>query len=220
MNTHSVKLHSRKRRYRSVLRAEQVDLTRTRLLEAAGALLSEGGSDVLTVTAVAARAQVSAPTAYRYFASRQVLLEALGEWISERVGTQGDPRTLDETPAFAAQLFERFDGAEQLCRAQLNTPAGREVRRLAQRRRHQAVRHAVEASFKDLDPRRRTGLAAVVQSLASLPTWVAMKDYWGLSSPDSGQWVAWAITVLGEAARAHPGRLPRTGPGVSDRRRA
>ncbi|MDY7102511.1 MAG: TetR/AcrR family transcriptional regulator [Actinomycetota bacterium] len=80
--------------------------TRARILEAAGAELVETGD--LEVTAVAARAGVSAGLPYRYFGTRSGLLVAVVDDFYERLGR--------------AAVYRRYDE---------ETWAGRERRRIA-----------------------------------------------------------------------------------------
>ena len=65
--------------------------TRRRLLEAARALASEGGYDAVTIRKVAARAGLSTPTAYQYFASKDHLL------VDSMVGLVGDTTSAVQT---------------------------------------------------------------------------------------------------------------------------
>ena len=57
--------------------------TRERVLEAARAIVAEGGREALTVVAVAARAEVSEGTIYKIFASRDDLAAAATLGVSE-----------------------------------------------------------------------------------------------------------------------------------------
>ena len=62
--------------------------TRHRLLDAARELASEGGYDAVGMRAVAARAGVSAPTAYLYFSSKDhVLVDVLVELVGQTTAT-------------------------------------------------------------------------------------------------------------------------------------
>lgn len=64
------------------------DLRRA-LLEAAGALLEEGGSGALSLRAAARRSGVSQTAPYRHFPDKQALMAALGaegfEWLCDRL---------------------------------------------------------------------------------------------------------------------------------------
>jgi TetR/AcrR family transcriptional regulator, cholesterol catabolism regulator len=62
--------------------------TRHRLLDAARALATEGGYEAVGIRAVAARAGVSAPTAYLYFSSKDhVLVDVLIELVGHTTTT-------------------------------------------------------------------------------------------------------------------------------------
>jgi len=65
--------------------------TRRRLLDAARALAAEEGYDAVGMRAVAARAGVSAPTAYLYFSSKDhVLVDVLIELVGQTTATLSD----------------------------------------------------------------------------------------------------------------------------------
>ena len=65
--------------------------TRRRLLDAARALAAEEGYEAVGMRAVAARAGVSAPTAYLYFSSKDhVLVDVLVELVGQTTATLSD----------------------------------------------------------------------------------------------------------------------------------
>lgn len=82
------------------------------VLDAATALLSEGGFEQLTTNAICARAGLTPPALYRYFPNKYAVLKALGERLMERqntalqhwVDTEFDP---GEAEASMARLLER-----------------------------------------------------------------------------------------------------------------
>ena len=89
--------------------------TRQRLLDAARQLASEGGYDAVSMRGVAARAGVSPPTAYQYFASRDhVLVEVLTELaaattvlIADRPSRRRDP--VERTVATLRRVVQRAE---------------------------------------------------------------------------------------------------------------
>jgi len=60
--------------------ATDIDTTRERILAATAAVLGRQGMTKLSLSEVAAQAGVSRPTLYRWFASKQELLEAFVVW--------------------------------------------------------------------------------------------------------------------------------------------
>jgi AcrR family transcriptional regulator len=67
-----------------------------RILDAAAALIDEGGVDAVTTRAIAARAGITAPSLYRFFADREQVLDALVE------------RHLEQVTAFVAEAEARW----------------------------------------------------------------------------------------------------------------
>src|SRR5436309_9524426 len=99
------------------LRAQQAEVTRERIVGAVADLLERGRLEELTVPAVAEASGVSLRTIYRYYTTREELLEAAGRWIGDEVLKHPYPRDLDEV----ANLFEAgardFDERPGLARA-------------------------------------------------------------------------------------------------------
>lgn len=66
-------------------RKRNPDGTRVAILQAAGKLLAKDGPEGLSVSQVAQLAGVNRGTAYQHFPTREQLLEATTEWVSERL---------------------------------------------------------------------------------------------------------------------------------------
>lgn len=66
-------------------RKRNPDGTRAAILQAAGKLLAKDGPEGLSVSQVALLAGVNRGTAYQHFPTREQLLEATTEWVSERL---------------------------------------------------------------------------------------------------------------------------------------
>ena len=66
-------------------RRRDPDGTRIAILEAAGALLAKDGPEGLSVSQVAQLAGVNRGTAYQHFQTREQLVEATTDWVSEQL---------------------------------------------------------------------------------------------------------------------------------------
>jgi len=66
-------------------RRRNPEQTRELLLESAGKLLAENGPEGLSVSDVVKQAGVNRGTAYHHFETREQLLEATMEWVSQRL---------------------------------------------------------------------------------------------------------------------------------------
>src|SRR5579864_2558523 len=116
--------------YTSPLRAEQMEQTRLRILRATTDLLADPTSDELTVPLVAREARVSLRTVYRYFPTREALLDAWAEWMEEssQAHLLSYPEHAGRLAAFARELYRSFDANEALFKALLNSKAARAAR--------------------------------------------------------------------------------------------
>ena len=79
-------------------RARDPVATREAILEAARALLAKDGPDGVSLSEVAHLAGVNRGTAYQHFETREKLIEATADWVSERMfrSVFGDPDTIGE----------------------------------------------------------------------------------------------------------------------------
>ncbi|MEY2419929.1 MAG: TetR/AcrR family transcriptional regulator, cholesterol catabolism regulator [Actinomycetota bacterium] len=153
---------------------------RTRVIEAAIELATEGGYDAVQMRDVAARAGVALGTVYRYFSSKDHLLAAaLLEWARSledaptRVGNDEDPverlvaviRRITRASGRAPELFAALvtaitapDPAVSECQAQVQ----------------HIVSGVLSAPLTDVDPEIRAGAVRVLAHVwfASLLGWV------------------------------------------------
>lgn len=197
----------RSRTYESPLRAEQMDRTREKLLDAAIDLVAEAGSDELTVRRVAARAGVSVPTAYRHFPNPEALFEAIALAIHTRIGGPRIPDTLDEAPAWSRVIYKNFETNDRLMRAQLNTPAGRRLRARNQKARAPLFVELAKRSFPDASPAAHVRIAALQSLLVTVSGWVSLHDNYGVDGDEVGAIAAWAIETLLAELRRNPHAL-------------
>src|SRR5919205_3321867 len=84
------------RTYNSPLRAEQMERTRERILEAAAEQLLEEGLEDLSLPRAAQRARVSVPTVYRHFPTKEALMQELTDWVDRTLKTSEVPGSVDE----------------------------------------------------------------------------------------------------------------------------
>src|SRR5689334_21346326 len=74
-----------KRQYHSPLREKQAAQTRELILEQAMKVLAASSGDEILLAEVARQAGISERTLYRYFATREELLEGLSQWLDRRI---------------------------------------------------------------------------------------------------------------------------------------
>jgi AcrR family transcriptional regulator len=178
------------------LRDQHAELTRQRILAAVADLLEQGELEELTVPAVAETSGVSLRTIYRYYPTREQLLEAAGRWIGDELLRHPYPRDLDEV----ADLFQvgsrDFDERPGLVRALALSQLGRDVRGYRRRERLQAIRRALRAELPNLSRQELKRAEAVLAYLHSMLAYTTMREENGLSGEEVGWAVGWAIRTL------------------------
>jgi AcrR family transcriptional regulator len=190
--------------YSSPLRAEQKERTHERILEAAAEQLLEEGIEELSLPRAARRARVSVPTVYRHFPTEEALMRELTEWVGRRININEVPENVDEFTEWVPQLFAHWDENEALIRARLLSRVHRQVHRDDGLRKDEAIEKAmadVTAQLDPLDARRACGL---VRLLVSGAAWEMMRDSWDLTGEQTGEALAWAISVLVAELRSNP----------------
>lgn len=194
------------RAYASPLRAEHMEHTRVRILQALTELVGDGSAEELTIPLVARRAHVSLRTVYRHFPTREALFDAWGDWAEEnfRIRFHSYPETLADLLAMAPELYRSYDENEHLVRAMLAPGPARHVRVRTRRQRQRRFQKALEEITGSLSPAAQQRALAVVYLLNSAPAWQAMRDQWGLDGREAGQAAAWAVRALVDELRRNP----------------
>ena len=100
------------RSYSSQTRRRQADQTRTRILDAAQGLIGELGFDGTTIAAIAAAAEVSAPTVYASFGSKRGIVAELLDHV--RFGP--NYQVLIDQAKAAPDALTRLGFAARICR--------------------------------------------------------------------------------------------------------
>jgi AcrR family transcriptional regulator len=196
------------RPYESPLRAEQMEQTRQRILQATADVLADETVDEVTVPLVAVRARVSVRTVYRHFPTKEALFDAFAEWAEDdlRLVLRSYPETLEGVREMPPALDRMYDERAPLIRALLSK-RGQEIRARTRRGRLKTFERAMRDVTADLDPAARRRALAVVYLLVSAPAWQAMRDQWDLDGAEAGRAAAWAVRVLTDELRRNPASI-------------
>jgi AcrR family transcriptional regulator len=190
------------RSYRSALRAEQAEETRSRILDAVMRVMSTGLAS-LSVPAVAREAGVSVPTVYRHFGTKADLLDQVYPHAARRAGFDQvpDPTTIGDVKRAVRGFVERLDALNDLDRAAFASPIADEVRHVTMPSRFARMRRLVESVVPPLngtDQDRIARLLVVLLSQSSLRTW---RDHLGVSTDQAADDVDWFLRALIAQAR-------------------
>ena len=183
------------------LREENRRRTQERILEAATDLVGQQGDMGFTMPEVAERSGVALRTLYRYFRTKQDLVDALAA-VADQVDALPMPDSLDRSgfEAWLAAAWRNLLAVEPFLRAQHRGPEGDAVRR-RRTPRHRAMTMTVIAQMRpDLDPADRDDLVDQVLLLGSSTALFELIDVIGVEPERAARLAARAIVSLIEHA--------------------
>ncbi len=190
------------------LRERRKAETRDLIIDAVLELIAENRFDRDIHDELARRVGIARRTVYRYFPSRDALVEA--GW--ERVYTNPAGVTyslptdaasvVDTIPDFFATLEENRTAVT----VAMTTPQGRVARATGRVPRGQAWRSALARELAVLPEGERDLPLAVLQLIRSGFAWLEMHDQWALSHAQMATAVGWATRTLLRDLRTRAGR--------------
>lgn len=181
---------------RGSLRQRHAEQTRSVILGALVEQLAKDGFSDFDLPSLARRAGVSVRTIYRYFQSRDALLEALAQWVHDQISPYPRPVSVDDLASLAETLFPAFDQHEQILRAQFATDQGRALRAKGRRQHLTMYQEALSEVVSELPPDEARAAVAVITYLLGSQAWKTMKEEYGMDGDESGKAVAWAVRTL------------------------
>jgi AcrR family transcriptional regulator len=178
------------------LREQHALATRERILGAVADLLERGDAEEVTVPAVAEASGVSLRTIYRYYPTREELLEATGRWIGDELLRHRYPRELDEVADLYQEGARDFDERPGLVRALAFSQLGRHVRGYRRRERLEAIGRALRSELPRLSEPELQRAEAVLAYLHNMLAYTTLREENGLSGEEIGEAIGWAIRTL------------------------
>ena len=145
---------------------------------------------------VAEAAGISLRTVYRYYPTREDLLEAAGRWIGDELLRHPYPQTLDEVAELFRVGCRDFDEHPGLVRALALSRLGQSVRGYRRRERLDAISQALrrEVGYLSEDELRRA--EAVLAYLHNMLAYTVLREESGLAGDEIGEALGWAIDTL------------------------
>jgi AcrR family transcriptional regulator len=169
----------------------QSELTRRLILDAALQALEAEPTNNLTMRLVAKRAAISERTVFRYFATREDLLDAVVEAFQARLDLPPTPRTLEDLLGYPSALYKRFEANANLNKASLLSEIAQRMRQ--DRARMDAVRKIVDRSAPQSADGMRKIAAANIRFYLAASSWFYFRFVFGFSLEDS---IACAETAI------------------------
>lgn len=178
------------------LREQHAVATRERILGAVADLLERGEAEELTMPGVAEASGVSLRTIYRYYPTREDLLEAAGRWIGDELLKHPYPRDLDEIADLYQVGCRDFDERPGLVRALALSQLGQRVRGYRRSERREAIEEALRAELGGLSEKELRQAAAVLSYLHNMLAYTTLREESGLSGEEIGEAIGSAIRTL------------------------
>lgn len=175
--------------------------TRVAIFQATAEQLADLGATEFNIPRLAEAAGISIRTVYRYFPTKDDLLEAFAVWLDAQVGSVEPPADIESLLAAPEEVFPAFDEREALIRSQWVTVHGRTVREAGRKHRLVAYQKAMAEVTPNLPADEARRYLALIAYLFSSRTWQTLKDEWGMSGEESGKATSWALRVLVEDVR-------------------
>ncbi len=197
------------------LTQRQTDLTRSLILDASIALLEEGPVAQLTMRSAARTAGLAERTMFRYFASREELLDAVAAEGAARLQLPAPPTSEEELLAAPRALYGAFEARFGLTRALLHPDLLPRMQATTAKRRWEAIARLIDRIAPGAPARDRRIAATNIRYYLAATTWHYYRTGFGFTLDDA---VACAETAIAQAVAAVRGPAARRVPSRSGRR--
>ncbi|HYD76324.1 helix-turn-helix domain-containing protein [Ramlibacter sp.] len=191
------------------LKERQGELTRQLILDAAVQQAQDGLLREVTMRSVAQRANIAERTVFRYFASREQLLDELAVEVSRRLELPALPATAPELARSAGKFYAAFEAHASLTTTALHSELFDRIRDSVARDRWARIRALVDAWAPRRSERVRAFAAAHIRYLLAASTWHYYRFYFGFSLEDSIAAAQLAIEQTLAGLKPPPGRVRR-----------
>ncbi|WP_157507509.1 TetR/AcrR family transcriptional regulator [Ktedonobacter racemifer] len=187
----------------SRLRQEHMEHTRDLILEGLIRTMANGAV-TWSIPDVARESGVSVPTIYRYFRTKQELVEGLGAYVVRKAGFTDllPPHSPQELIAMVRQMYLRAaDMSEAMKMASLSELA-QEIRKESIPLRLKMIETALAPVLPFFAEHERIYLVRMVLLLSSSALIRALDQYLGLTGAEAADTISWAFWALTRAGSA------------------
>ena len=155
------------------------------------------GAVTWSIPDVAREAGVSVPTVYRYFRTKQDLVQGLGDYVVRKAGLAAmkPPQSPQELVSLVRQMYISSEG--------LSDELASEVRKESIPLRLRMTEEALAPVLSLFDEQDRVRLVRMVLLLTSSAMIRAFKEYLDLSGTEAADTVGWAILTLAYAGSSN-----------------
>ena len=187
------------------LRERQRQATREQMIQAVHDVLAEESPATLSMPRIAERAAVSLRTLYRYFPTKEALVDAASESYRLPASVVGERVSVATLAEYLTQAWMGFSQSSGAIRAQHLTPAGRALRDARLPRNRREVREALDAEGVHLDEEDARRLTDLIVAVISSTMYLELVERLGHDERDAARLAAWAVGAVVDRARAEGG---------------
>lgn len=187
------------------LRERQRSATREQIIDAVHAVLADEHPATLSMPRVAARAGTSLRTLYRYFPTKEALVDAASETFRVPAPVAGGTVDLAGLAEYLRTAWTGFSQSIAAIRAQHLTPAGRALRDRRLPRNRRAIHQSLAAAGLRLPKDDEARLVDLIVAMLSSTMYLELVDRLGHRDEDAADLAAWAVTAVIDRARREGG---------------
>lgn len=186
----------------TTLRDRHRQTTRQRILDAVHEVLAEESPATLSIPRVAARAGTSLRTVYRYFPTKEALVDAASRSMEATThGAAGTVRRVDDLAGYLRVVWGAFAENVGSVRAQHLTPAGRELRMARLPRGRAGVEAVLREEGVDLPPADLDRLTDIGVLLVSSTVFLELTERLGHDVDEAARLAAWTTAAVIDKAK-------------------
>jgi len=190
------------------LRDQHADFTREIIFEALTRLVSKEGVHEFSIQRVADLAGISHRTVYRYFPTREELLEALAVWLEGRMPRQLSSYGPDQLEDAVRSVHGLFEEHSEKVTALAVLAAGARIRIPRRNEHSRTVERSLAGLVRHLDPEDAHAVVTLIRSILGSYMWSHLRNDHGLDGEHTTDVVVWAVRALMDALRS--GKGPRS----------
>jgi AcrR family transcriptional regulator len=159
------------------------------------------GAVTWSIPEVAREAGVSVPTIYRYFRTKQELVEGLSAYVVRKAGLAAmqPPRSPQELVAMVREMYIRSEGMSDAMKMASVSELAQEIRKESIPVRLNMIEMALAPVLSSFSEQERVYLVRMILLLTSSALIRAFDQYLDLAGTEAADTISWAIFALTRA---------------------
>ena len=188
------------------LRQEHMEQTRDLIMEGLIRTMASGAV-TWSIPEVARESGVSVPTIYRYFRTKEELVEGLGAYVVRKAGLAAmePPRSPQELIAMVREMYLRAEGMSDAMKMASVSELAQEIRQESIPVRLRMIEAALAPVLPSFSEQERVYLVRMVLLLTSSALIRAFEQYLSLAGTEAADTVIWAISALTRVGPSNEG---------------